>query len=188
MAPADPLPLWIDGKEVTTDSVFDVISPSTDKKVWSSCGATKKEAIQAVEAAQRAFKSWRKTKPAERRSILLKAADIMESRTAELNDYMKQETGALDMFCGFNVSTTIEVLRNVAGLVSTIQGVIPQTQNPGTGAFVFKEPYGVVYGMAPWNAPYILGLRAFVYAIATGNTTVFKGSELSPRCAWTRRE
>lgn len=184
MAPSDPLPLWIDGKEVSTDSVFDVISPSTGEKVWSSCGATKHEAIQAVEAAQRAFKSWRKTKPAERRKILLKAADIMESRTAELSDYVKQETGALDMYCDFNVSTTIEVLRNVAGLVSTISGVIPQTQNPGTGAFVFKEPYGVIYGMAPWNAPYILGVRAFLYAIATGNTAVFKGSELSPRCTW----
>ena len=179
-----PLPLWIDGKEASTPTTFDVYSPSTGDKVWSSCGATAKEATEAVESAQRAFKSWRKTKPAERRQILLKAADIMEARRAELKEYMALETGALDGFSEFNVSTTVEVFRNVAGLVSNINGAIPQTQTPGTGAFVFKEPYGVIYGMAPWNAPYILGSRAFLYAIAAGNTCVFKGSELSPRTAW----
>lgn len=183
-APSDPIPLWIDGKEVTSSEVFDVTSPSTGEKIWSSYGATAKEATEAVEAAQRAFKSWRNTKPAEVRRIFLKAADIMESRTAELLDYQMQETGALDGFAQFNVHTTVEVLRNVAGLVSTINGVIPQTQTPGTGAFVFKEPYGVVYGMAPWNAVLILGSRSFLYAIAAGNTAVFKGSELSPRGSW----
>ncbi|KAM0720342.1 hypothetical protein Q7P37_004478 [Cladosporium fusiforme] len=183
-APSDPIPLWIDGKEVTSSATFDVISPSSSEKIWSSYGATAKEATEAVEAAQRAFKTWRKTKPAEIRKILLKAADIMESRSAELIDYMRQETGALEGFSQFNIGTSVEVLRNVAGLVSTINGVIPQAQAPGTGVFVFKEPYGVIYGMSPWNAPYILGVRSFLYAIAGGNTAVFKGSELCPRSTW----
>lgn len=182
--PSGPLPLYIDGQEVTTEAVFDVVNPATGDKVWSSHGATKKEAVDAVDAAQRAFKSWRKTKPAEVRKIFLKAADIMEARADELKSYMMQETGAMDMFSNFNVFTTVEVFRSVAGLVSNIHGAIPQTQTPGTGAFVFKEPFGVIYGMAPWNAPYILGSRAWLYAIAAGNTAVFKGSELSPRCAW----
>lgn len=179
-----PLPLWIDGKEVTTSATFDVYSPSTDEKVWSSHGATAKEAKEAVESAQRAFKTWRKTKAAERRNIILKAADILEARAVGLKDYMMQETGALEAFTMFNILTTIEVFRSVAGLIGNINGVIPQTQAPGTGAFVFKEPYGVIYGMAPWNAPYILGSRSFIYALAAGNTVVFKGSELSPRTAW----
>lgn len=150
-APSDPLPLWIDGEEVTTSATYDVFSPSTGEKLWSSYGATSKEATEAVESAQRAFKSWRKTKPAERRTILLKAADIIEARATELKGYMAQETGALDQFSDFNISTIVEVFRNVAGLISNINGVIPQTQAPGTGCFVFKEPYGVIYGMAPWN-------------------------------------
>lgn len=182
--PSDPLPLWIDGKEVTTSAVFDVISPNTGKKIWSSYGATAEEATKAANAAQRAFATWRNTKPAEIRNILLKAAQIMESRTKELIDYIKQETGALDAFSTFNIVTVVEFLRTVAGLVSTIHGTIPQTQTSGTGALIFREPLGVIYGMAPWNAPYILGSRAFIYAIAAGNTAVFRGSELSPRCAW----
>jgi acyl-CoA reductase-like NAD-dependent aldehyde dehydrogenase len=46
---------------------------------------------------------------------------------------------------------------------------------------VLKEPYGVVVGIAPWNATFILGFRAVTYALAAGNTVVFKASEVSPR-------
>ncbi|KAL1908369.1 hypothetical protein Sste5344_005897 [Sporothrix stenoceras] len=49
---------------------------------------------------------------------------------------------------------------------------------------VVKEPYGVILGIAPWNAPYILGIRSVVYALAAGNTCILKGSEISPRCFW----
>lgn len=183
-APPGPVPLWIGGKEVTTTTTFDVYSPSSGDKLWTSSSASTKEAAQAVDAAQHAFATWRKTKPAEIRKILLKAADILEARQEELAGYMMQETGALGPFTGFNVATTVENLRDVAGRAANVQGVIPQTGTPGQAAFVFKEPYGVVFGIAPWNAPYILGTRAFLYAIAAGNTVVLKGSELSPRTFW----
>ncbi|KAF4555974.1 Aldehyde dehydrogenase-like protein 17 [Elsinoe fawcettii] len=179
------IPLWIDGKEVTTSVVFDVQSPGTSKQIWKCYGASKKEADQAVEAAQRAFKTWRKTKPQKIRDILLKAAEIMEKRKDELASYQIQETGAPDALTnGFFLPVTIEMLKDVAGRAPTVMGFIPETTIEGTGAFVFKEPYGVNVGIAPWNAPFILGTRAFLYAIATGNTAVLKGSELSPRCFW----
>ncbi|KAK5108058.1 hypothetical protein LTR62_008832 [Meristemomyces frigidus] len=183
---AEQVPLWIAGEEVagSSETTFEVISPSTSAKLWTSSGCTPAQAIEAVDAAQTAFKSWRLTKPAAIRTILLKAADIMESRQEELAGYMKQETGALDAFSGFNLSTTIENLRDVAGRAANIMGAIPQTGTPGQAALVFKEPLGVVLGIAPWNAPYILGVRAMLYALAAGNTVVLKGSELSPRTFW----
>ncbi|PNS20257.1 Glutarate-semialdehyde dehydrogenase DavD [Sphaceloma murrayae] len=179
------IPLWIDGKEVTTATTFDVQSPALAKPIWKCHGASAKEANEAVESSQRAFKTWRKTKPQKIRDILLKAADIMERRQAELADYQMQETGAPDpVVNGFMLPTTIEQIRDVAGRAVTVLGAIPQTTGEGTGAFVFKEPYGVNVAIAPWNAPFILGTRAMLYAIATGNTVVLKGSELSPRCFW----
>ena len=178
------VPLWIAGEEVQTDTTFDVISPNNGKKLWSSCSISPKQAVQAVEAAQTALKTWRKTKPAQIRSILLRAADIFESRQEELQRYMKEETGALDAFTGFNIQVTVENFRDVAGRAANILGAIPQTGTPGQAAFLFKEPYGVNFGIAPWNAPYILGTRAFLYAIAAGNTVVLKGSELCPRTFW----
>lgn len=179
-----PVPLWIDGKEVSTTTTFDVHSPSTGEKLWTGSSASTVEANLAAEAAQKAFKSWRKTKPADIQTIVLKAADIMESRREELASYMMQETGALRPFTDFNITTTIENFRDVASRAAHIQGVIPQTKDSDQGAFVFKEPFGVVLGIAPWNAPYILGARAFLYPIVAGNTVVHKGSELSPRVMW----
>ena len=63
-------------------------------------------------------------------------------------------------------------------------GSIPNCGAEGQSALILKEPYGVIFGIAPWNAPYILGFRAISYAIAAGNTCVLKGPEYSPRCFW----
>lgn len=181
---SETVPLWIDGKEVTTSTTFDVVSPTNSKKLWSSSSASNKEALQACEAAEKAFKSWRHVKPADVRAILLKAADIMESSREELVKYMMEETGALHGFADHNIGVSIDNCRNVAGLPANITGVIPQTQDPNQTAFVYKEPYGVILGIAPWNAPFILGCRAFLFPIAAGNTVVFKGSELAPKTFW----
>ncbi|KAK5131368.1 hypothetical protein LTR08_000971 [Meristemomyces frigidus] len=178
------VPLWIAGQEVWTDTTFDVVSPTTGEKLWSASSVSVKEATQAIDAAQKASKTWKKAKPAEIRTILLKAADVFERRKEELAGYMKTETGALDAFADFNMSTTIENFRDVAGRAANIMGAIPQTAAAGQGAFVFKEPFGVNLGIAPWNAPYILGTRAFLYALAAGNPVILKGSELSPRTFW----
>lgn len=158
-------------------------SPKTQENVWHAAGASKEQALEAVESSQRAFKSWKKTKPPAIRSIFLKAADIMEERLEELASYQGDETGAPDAISkDFNIPCTIEMLRDIAGRVATISGSIPVTSSGG--ALVFKEPYGVILGIAPWNGPYILGVRACAYALAAGNTCILKGSEMSPRCFW----
>lgn len=122
--PSDPVPLWIGGKEVTTSTIFDVISPNDGNKLWSSSSVSSKEAVQAVEAAQTALNTWRKTKPAEIRKILLKAADIFEARQEELSKYMMEETGALAPFTGFNLTVTAENFRDVAGRAANILGAV----------------------------------------------------------------
>ncbi|ORX97392.1 Aldehyde/histidinol dehydrogenase [Clohesyomyces aquaticus] len=179
------VPLLINGKEVTTKTTFEVTSPASHKPIWNASSASLDDVSAAVSAAQAAFPPWSKTKPAFRRGILLKAADILQSRAEECGGYMMQETGAEPPFsAGFNVPLTAEMLRDVAGRISGIMGCIPVCAEEGTSALVVKEPWGVVLGIAPWNAPYILGMRAVLYALAAGNTCILKGSELSPRCFW----
>ncbi|KAF2418002.1 salicylaldehyde dehydrogenase [Tothia fuscella] len=180
---ATTLPLIINGKETTTSTTFDVVSPSTGETVWKCSSASKKDAIDAVEAAAAAFPPWSKSKPTYRRAIILRAADLLEKKASEFHEAMAKETGSAHPFCKFNTDNATEMLRDVAGrIVSALGGEMPVCQQEGTNALVFKEPYGVVLGIAPWNAPYVLGLRSFLYALAAGNTVIFKGSELSPRC------
>jgi len=179
------VPLIINGKEVNTSTTFDVIAPSTGKVIHKCSSASVSDAIQAVEAAQAAFPAWRDTPPAKKRDIFLKAAEIAQSRAVELGKYMEDETGAgAGWAAGFNVPLAIDGLKDVAGRISSIKGSIPTPGDPGTSALVFNEPYGVILGIAPWNAAYILGFRSITYAIAAGNTAILKAPEFSPRCSW----
>ena len=145
------VPLLIDGKEVTTSATFAVTSPSTHKQIWQASSASLDNVKSAVEAAQAAFRPWAKTKPSARRAIFLKAAEILQARGEELGRYMMEETGAEAPFSsGFNVPLAAEMIRDVAGRISTVMGSIPTCSDERTSALVVKEPYGVVLGIAPW--------------------------------------
>ncbi|KAJ7042786.1 aldehyde dehydrogenase domain-containing protein [Mycena alexandri] len=176
------VPLLLNGKEIISSTTIPVTSPVSHKPIWSYSSASSADADAAVAAASAAFPAWSKTKPAARRNILLKAADLLQERGEELKTHMFEETGSPLGFGEFNVFTAAELIRDAAGRISSIAGSIPICKDEGTSALVLKEPYGVVLAIAPWNAPYILGVRSALYPLATGNTCVLKGSELSPRC------
>ncbi|KAF2090213.1 aldehyde dehydrogenase [Saccharata proteae CBS 121410] len=176
------VPLLINGQDVTTENTFPVESPVSHSTIWTSSSASASDTDAAIAAASAAFPSWARSKPRERRAILLKAADLLEQRKDEYSGYMSQEMGAGEIFTGFNNSTAAELIRDVAGRTAAIMGSIPICQDEGTSALVLKEPFGVVLAIAPWNAPYILGIRSVLYALAAGNTCILKGSELAPRC------
>ncbi|MCJ1427414.1 hypothetical protein MMC29_005317 [Sticta canariensis] len=181
---ANIIPLQINGKDVKTSTTYKVVNPTTNELAWESCSASNSEAIEAADAAQAAFPAWSKTKVSTRRDIFLKAADVMIRRADELSNYIKTETGADESFTAFNVFASAEQLRDVAGRIPTVVGHLPAYNSEDRSAMILKEPFGVVLGIAPWNAAYFLGFRAVTYAIAAGNTVILKGSELSPRCHW----
>ncbi|KAF4340595.1 aldehyde dehydrogenase [Fusarium beomiforme] len=178
------VPFLINGSDYTSERAVDVVSPASGEVVHRYHSADVKDANAAVEAAAEAFKSWRKTRPSERRDLFLKAAEIMEKRREELRKYSMAETGSDATWADFDISTGISHLKEVAGRIGTLEGAIPTVSDPNTTALVLREPYGVVVAIAPWNAPYILGTRSVVFPMAAGNTVVFKASEVSPRTLW----
>ncbi|CAG8042190.1 unnamed protein product [Penicillium olsonii] len=177
-------PLIINNESVETDIKFEVHHPATGELGSYCAGASVEDAKRAVDNAQAAFPAWSKTKPYERRDLLLKAADIMSSRKEELIQYQREETGAGRPFTEHTFNMGVNFIKDFAGRIPTIEGVVPNINREGEGAIVYKEPYGVILSIAPWNAPYILGVRAVALPLAAGNTVVFKGSELSPKCFW----
>ncbi|KAI6088128.1 aldehyde dehydrogenase [Hypoxylon rubiginosum] len=174
------VPFVINGEERHVEKTFDVTSPATGK-VLHKCGiATEADVATAVEAAAAAGQQWRDFPTSKRRDILLKAAEIMTSRRAELAQYMIDEVGALQPWADFNLNLATDFFKDVAGRVSAVEGTVPPCAE-GITSMIVKEPYGVVLAMAPWNAPYILGVRSVLFPIAAGCTVIFKGSETSPR-------
>jgi acyl-CoA reductase-like NAD-dependent aldehyde dehydrogenase len=72
------------------------------------------------------------------------------------------------------------MLREAAAMTTQIYGEVIPSDMPGSFAMALRQPCGVVLGIAPWNAPVILGTRAVAMPLACGNTVVLKASELSP--------
>ncbi|MEJ8814749.1 aldehyde dehydrogenase [Variovorax ureilyticus] len=142
--------------------------------------ATTADAVAAVEAAAAAFPAWSRTGPSDRRALLLKAAQAIEAKAEALIAAMASETGAAAPWAGFNVHLAAGMLQEAAAITTQIGGEVIPSDVPGSLALAVRRPAGVVLGIAPWNAPVILGVRAIATPLACGNTVVFKGSEMSP--------
>ena len=166
--------------QATDGATFTRANPLDGQVATTAPAASVKDAIAAVDAAAAAFPSWSATAPGERRALLLKAALALEAKTAEFTAAMAAEVGASGLWAGFNVHLAADMLVEAAALTTQINGQVIPSNVPGSLALVTRQAAGVVLGMAPWNAPVILGVRAVAVPLACGNTVVLKGSELCP--------
>ncbi|EEP76954.1 conserved hypothetical protein [Uncinocarpus reesii 1704] len=178
------IPLILDNKDVVTPTTFAVNSPGTGTLVHQCSSASVDHVQRAADSAHAAFKHWSKTKPAVRRDIMLRAAEIYLRRKEELLGYCAEETGSSGPFPELTFGLSHQLLKDVAGRAADIEGVVPQLVEDGQSAIVYKVPYGVILSMVPWNAPFPLGMRAIVLPLMAGNTVVLKASELSPKTFW----
>lgn len=175
--------LLIDGKDKAAqeNATFDRLDPVTGQLATRAAAARAADVGAAVMAADAAFPAWSQTGPSARRAILNKAADLLEARTPEFIEVGIAETGATGPWMGFNVMFAAKILREAAASTTQIKGEVIPSDKPGTLAMAYREPVGVLVGMAPWNAPIILGVRAVAMPLACGNTVVLKASEMCPR-------
>ncbi|OAP58865.1 hypothetical protein AYL99_06162 [Fonsecaea erecta] len=179
------IPLWLDGKEVTLSSTFDVVSPLDQKTLYKCSSADEEDVHKAIASAEKAFTTWSQTKPNVRRDIFLRAADEFKKRRDELKHYSYSETGAAESMFAFEHNLAYEACKSVAGLIQVAStSTMPVVGEEGSSAMVVKEPYGVILGIAPWNAPNVLGLRACLQPLAMGNTVILKGPEAAPATYW----
>lgn len=149
--PLITVPSLINGIEETSTSTFPVISPYTNTPCWNATAATPSDALRAVEAASAAFPAWSATKPTVRRDILLRTADILESRLEEISEIMRTEMGADVGTSQFFIAPFgIRMLRDLAGRITSICGSVPVVEEEGQSAIVHKEPMGVILGIVPW--------------------------------------
>ena len=167
-------------RAASNGATFERLDPGAGTVASRAPAATLEDADAAVDAAARAFPAWAALSPSERRARLLKAADIMDARTSDFIAAGTAETGAMANWYGFNVHLAANMLREAAAMTSQIDGSVIPTDMPGNLALAVRQPCGVVLGIAPWNAPVILGTRAIAMPLACGNTVVLKASEACP--------
>ncbi|MDE2119086.1 MAG: aldehyde dehydrogenase [Betaproteobacteria bacterium] len=174
--------MLIDGQPAQAEggAVFERRNPLDGSVATRAPAAGVADALRAVDAAARAFPAWAATPPGQRRALLLKAADALGAKGQAFAEAVAAETGGSAMWAGFNVHLAQGMLLEAAALTTQIAGEVIPSDVPGSLAMAVRQPAGVVLGMAPWNAPIILGVRALAVPLACGNTVVLKGSELCP--------
>ena len=174
--------LRIGGKPrpAASGATFERRNPISGEVVTVAAAATDADAAAAVDAAAGALPAWSALGPNARRALLLKAADLLQARTPDFIARVAAETGGTAGWAGFNVFLAAGMLREAASLTTHVTGQVIPSDTPGSYAFSFRQPAGVVLGIAPWNAPVILGVRAVATPLACGNTVVFKASETCP--------
>lgn len=162
------------------NATFQRYNPLSKAAVTTAAAADVSDANAAAAAAAQAFKTWSNSGVGERRAKLLKAAELMESYQGEFISRMVAETGATPAWAGFNVMVAAGILREAASLTTQIGGEVIPSNVPNNLAMGVRVPCGVVVGIAPWNAPIILGTRAIATPLACGNTVILKASEQCP--------
>jgi len=160
---------------------FDRIDPVTGEVATRAAAGKVEDVDRIVSSSAAAFKVWSKMGPNARRAALMKAADAMDAKAGEFTAAMIAETGATAPWAGFNVFLAAGMIREAAAATTRMGGEIIPSDKPGTLAMGLHKPKGVCLGIAPWNAPVILGTRAVAIALACGNTVVLKASEMCPQ-------
>jgi benzaldehyde dehydrogenase (NAD) len=175
--------MLINGLKVTAEkgATFERRNPLDGTVATRAPACSPADAVMAAESAAEAFRTWSETGPGERRALLLKAAEKLEAKLPQFVEAVAAETGATGMWAGFNVMLAAGMIREAASLTTQIAGEVIPSDVPGSLAMGVRQPAGVVLGIAPWNAPIILGVRAIATPLACGNTVILKGSENCPR-------
>lgn len=177
--------LFINGEDVASSSntLIDDINPSTGKAFAKIHMASEDDIEAAITSAHNAFKSWSKTSPKEREAILVKAAEIFESKQEEIRELLAVETGSTFGKAMFEMGLTSEIIRTAGSEAIRVSGETHATNHPGMSSYSVRKPLGVVAAITPFNVPIGLASKKFAFAMAAGNTVVVKPASATSACA-----
>ena len=159
---------------------FERANPITGAVVSRGEAMTVEQARAIADRAAAAQPAWAAFGPSARRSLLLDVAERLKDQGGVFVEMMIEELGATEAFARVNVAHGAALLQESAALTTQVLGEVIPTDQPTRLSLAVREPAGVVLGIAPWNAPIVLGLRAVATPLACGNTVIFKASEICP--------
>ncbi len=172
-------PIVINGKRISTKESIVSTNPSNPAEiVGSTAKADIAHADSAIEAAWKAFASWKEWKQEDRSAVLLKAAAIMRGRKRELEAWLVYEIGKNFIEASAEVAEMIDFIEYYARQAMTHTGSIGMLNPwPGESNESFYIPLGVGVIISPWNFPMALMTGMTSAAILVGNTVVCKPAE-----------
>ncbi|MCP2254646.1 1-pyrroline dehydrogenase [Prauserella aidingensis] len=166
------------------DATLDLVDPGTGEVSGHTVNSDAAAVDVAMTAAATAFRTWRRTTPAERQRALLALADALETRAGEFADAEVRETGKpRAVVLDEEIPESVSALRFFAGAARVLEGTAAAEYTPGHTSFVRREPVGVCAQIAPWNYPLMMAVWKIAPALAAGNAVVLKPAETTPSTA-----
>ena len=170
--------------EAGTETEEPILNPRTGEVILNLPEASPAQIDHAVKSARAAFKTWSKTTPSERASMLLTIADEVESNLEYLAKLEALNCGKpINEVRNEEIPAVADCFRFFAGAVRNMHGPIAGNYMANHTSMIRRDPIGVVASIAPWNYPIMMMAWKLAPALAGGNTVVIKPSEQTPLTA-----
>ncbi|PLT28608.1 L-glutamate gamma-semialdehyde dehydrogenase [Peribacillus deserti] len=173
--------LVIGGERITTEDKIVSVNPADKEEVIGRVSKADRElAEKAMQAADEAFKTWKKTKPEVRADVLFRAAAIIRRRKDEFSALLTKEAGKPWNEADADTAEAIDFLEFYARQMLKLKDGIPVQSRPNEFNRFNYIPLGIGIIISPWNFPFAIMAGTTVAAIVTGNTVLLKPASTTP--------
>lgn len=168
---------WVTGQSTSSNTDQD---PFNGQTLATIAHATLEQLNAAYDAASQAQITWAQSLPQERAGLLGRVAQVLDSRSEEIIDWIIRESGSTRLKATIELMSAKGIVLEAASFPSRMQGELLPSTFPGQSSRVYREPLGVIAIISPWNFPFHLSMRSIAPALATGNTVVLKPASDTP--------
>ena len=178
----ESLAMYIDGEFIDAGDrpTQPVLNPADGSVLGQLPRGTSADIDRALDAAQRAFRTWRRESPLKRSEILRRAAQLTRGRAPQIGRNITLDQGKPLSEATLEVSSSAEHAEWHAEEGRRIYGRVVPPRSPDVRQLVLREPVGVCAAFSPWNFPFNQAMRKIVAALASGCTLILKGPSESP--------
>ena len=169
--------------DAASGETLEVENPASGQVIASVPASSKEDVDRAVNAADKAFETWKQTTPQDRSLLLLKIADSLDAAGDEIGRLESANAGKPVGAAIDEMAVCSDLFRFFAGAARVMDGLAATEYLAGHTSMIRRDPIGVVASIAPWNYPLYMASWKLGPALATGNTVVLKPSVRTPLSA-----
>jgi aldehyde dehydrogenase (NAD+)/betaine-aldehyde dehydrogenase len=171
----------INGESVRAGQTLPFFDPATGEQIGTAPDSDAGVVDSAFQAAAAAFKSYKRTTPGTRQSLLLQLADLIGANVDRLLEAEVACTGKpAALTKELEILRGADQLRFFAGACRVVSGTAQTEYVEGFSSTIRREPLGVVAQITPWNYPFMMAIWKIGPALAAGNTLVLKPADTTP--------
>jgi aldehyde dehydrogenase (NAD+) len=171
---------YINGKWVKGRKTFQTINPANEALLADIAQAEISDVDLAVDAAKKAFPSWRLTPAPIRGEMLYKVGDLLKQKKEELAQLLTRDMGKVIAEARGDVQEAIDMAYFMGGEGRRLLGYTAPVEMPNKFGMAVRDPAGVVGLITPWNFPVAVPSWKIFPALIAGNTIIWKPSPETP--------